>query len=191
MPRALQLGLVIALAAGAGSGQRPGTMPLGNPLPPLSPIPPFSGVSPRPQFAPRRAPEHGGRFPGYSPLLYYPATYSAPADAAPAGVTIIQQFVPPVPAVAAEQPSVIPQIREYAAPVAPASGAEPATFAIVLKNGSVLSAAAVTVQGNALQIVDPDGEHRRVPLDAIDRETTRRRNAERNLRLQLPAPGAP
>jgi hypothetical protein len=106
-------------------------------------------------------------------------------------VTIIQQFAPPVPAVAAEQPSVIPQIREYAAPVAPASGAEPATFAIVLKNGSVLSAAAVTVQGNALQIVDPDGEHRRVPLDAIDRETTRRRNAERNLRLQLPAPGAP
>jgi hypothetical protein len=49
-----------------------------------------------------------------------------------------------------------------------------------------LSAAAVTAQGNILQIVDPGGEHQRVPLDAIDREATRRRNAERNLRLQLP-----
>jgi hypothetical protein len=56
----------------------------------------------------------------------------------------------------------------------------------VLKDGKVLSAAAVTAQGSVLQIVDPDGQHQRVPLDSIDREATRRRNAERNLRLQLP-----
>ena len=56
----------------------------------------------------------------------------------------------------------------------------------MLKDGKTLSAAAVTAQGAALQIVDPDGGHQRVPLDAIDREATRRRNAERNLRLQLP-----
>jgi hypothetical protein len=105
----------------------------------------------------------------------------------PGGVTIIQQFGPPAPVVVAEEPPVTPQVREYPAPTAPpAAGAEPATFAIVLKDGSALSASAVTVQGNTLQIVDSEGQHRRVALDAIDREATRRRNAERNLRLQLP-----
>jgi hypothetical protein len=109
------------------------------------------------------------------------------------GVTIIQQFAaPPAPAAPAEEkPAVTPEIHEYSAPAAPSSDAPPATFAIVLKDGKMLSAAAVSVQGSALQIVDPDGEHQRVPLDTIDRETTRRRNAERNLRLQLPAPAVP
>jgi hypothetical protein len=64
-------------------------------------------------------------------------------------------------------------------------------FTIVLKDGSALPAAAVMTQGNELQLVDADGQHRRVPLNAIDREATRRRNAEHNLRLQLPAPSAP
>jgi hypothetical protein len=195
MPRVAQLGLMLALAAGAGFGQRPGGVPPGNPLPRLSPLPPFSG-SPRPQFAPQRIPQRGFRSPGYYPfpfysdLGYYPATYSFPAESAPGGVTIIQQFAPPGPASAEEQSAVTPQIHEYPAPAAPSSGAEPATFAIVLKDGSALSASAVTVQGDALQIVDPDGRHRRVSLDTIDREATRRRNAERNLRLQLPAPSA-
>ena len=195
MPRAAQLGLMLALAAGAGFGQHRGGLmpanpvPLGNPLPPISPISPFGG-SPRPQSAHQR----GFRSPGYYPfpyyddLGYYPATYSAPAEPAPGGVTIIQQFAAPGPTPAEEQPVVTPEIHEYPAPAAPSSGAEPATFAIVLKDGSALSASAVTVQGSALQIVDPDGQHRRVSLDTIDREATRRRNAERNLRLQLPAP---
>ncbi|MCU1337368.1 MAG: hypothetical protein JWO19_2949 [Bryobacterales bacterium] len=82
------------------------------------------------------------------------------------------------------------EVHEYPATAAATLEAEPATFTIVLKNGSSLSATAVTVQGNALKIVEPDGEHRRVPLDAIDREATRRLNAQRNLRLQLPAPPA-
>jgi len=64
-------------------------------------------------------------------------------------------------------------------------------FAIVFKDGSVLPAAAVMTQGDALQIVDADGQHRRIPLSSIDRDATRRRNAERNLRLQLPAPATP
>jgi hypothetical protein len=185
MPRVVQLGLMIALAAGAGFGQRPGGIPLGNPLPPVSPIPPFGG-SARPQFSQPRAAQRGLRGPALYSLPYYPAAaYSYPAESSPGGVTIIQQFAaPPAPA-AAEQPAVTPQIHEYPAPAAPSSESAPATFAIVLKNGSTLSATAVTVQDSALQIVDPDGEHRRVPLDSIDREATRRRNAERNLRLQL------
>jgi len=118
-------------------------------------------------------------------VLYYPTTaYDAPAETAP-GVTIIQQFTaPPAASVAQEQP-VTPQIREYPATAVPPSGTEPATFAIMLKDGSSYSATAVMVQGKELQIVDPDGGHRRIPLDAIDRDATRRRNAERNLRLQL------
>ena len=188
MPRAVQLGLVVALAAGAAFGQR--GLSLGNPLPPLSPIPPLGG-SPRPQFAPQGAFHRGLRGPVLYSLPYYPATYSAPDIAAPGGVTIIQQFGVPAAPAQKDLPPVTPQVHEYPAPAAPAPSKEAATFAIVLENGSVLSATAVTVQGNALQIVDPDGEHHRVPLDSINREATRQRNAERNLRLQLPAPATP
>ena len=185
MPRAVQLGLILALAAGAGFGQRPGGVPLGNGLPPLSPIPPFGGSS-RSQIAQQqRAAQRGLRAPALYSLPYYPAVYSTPDVPVGPGVTIIQQFgVPPAPA-AAELPPVTPQIHEYSAPGAPVSETEPATFVIVLKDGRTLSATAVTIQNGALQMVEPDGEHRRVPLDSIDREATRRRNAERNLRLQL------
>jgi len=167
-------------------------MPLGNPLPPLRPIPPAGG-SPRPQFAPQ-APQRGMRSSGfyslpYYPASYYPGPYSESPPAAPS-VTIIQQFAPPP--VAVVEPPVTAHIQEYpAAAAAPRSDSEPVMFAIVFKDGSVLPAAAVMTQGDALQIVDADGQHRRVPLNAIDREATRRRNAEHNLRLQLPAPAAP
>ena len=189
------LGL-IALMASAGFGQRPGGAPLGNPLgnplPPIRPIPPAGG-SPRPQFAPQPH-QRGMRSSGfyslpYYPAAYYPGPYSDFAPPAPS-VTIIQQFAPP-PVIAVE-PTVTAHIQEYSpSAVAPAPGSEPAMFAIVFKDGSVLPAAAVMTQGGALQIVDADGQHRRIPLSSIDRDATRRRNAERNLRLQLPAPTTP
>jgi len=187
----LVLGL-ITLMAGVGFGQRPGLNPLGNPLPPLRPIPP-AGSSPRPPIAPQ-SPSRGMRSAGYFPLPYYPASYyqSPYSDSPPAApsLTIIQQFAPP-PVVTVEAP-ITAHIQEYApSAAAPASGSETAMFAIVLKDGSVLPATAVMTQGDALQIVDADGQHRRVPLSAIDRDATRRRNAERNLRLQVPAPAIP
>ena len=64
-------------------------------------------------------------------------------------------------------------------------------FSIVLKDGSVLQATVAMVQGNTLQFVDAEGRQRRVPESAIDRDATRRSNAQRNLRLQLPPPPAP
>jgi len=125
----------------------------------------------------------------YYPTSYYPGTYNDSPPPAPS-VTIIQQFAPP--AVVVAEPPVTAHIQEYApSAVPPASGSEPAMFTIVLKDGSMLPAAAVMTQGDALQIVDAEGQHRRVPLSAIDRDATRRRNAERNLRLQLPAPAVP
>jgi hypothetical protein len=125
----------------------------------------------------------------YYPTSYYPSPYSDAAPSAPS-VTIIQQFAPPAAVVV--EPPVTAHIQEYAAStVAAAPGSEPPMFSIVLKDGSVLPAAAVMTQGDAVQIVDADGQHRRVLLSAIDRDATRRRNAERNLRLQLPAPAIP
>jgi hypothetical protein len=83
-------------------------------------------------------------------------------------------------------------IHEYA-PLSPVatqpSQADQPMFAIVLKNSTILSASAVIVQDGALHIVDPDGGHQRVSLDAVDREATRRANRERKLQLQLPPPG--
>ena len=41
-----------------------------------------------------------------------------------------------------------------------------------------------------LSYVDPDGQHRRVSLNTVDREATRRVNRERKLELRLPPPTA-
>ena len=67
----------------------------------------------------------------------------------------------------------------------PSEGDSPA-FAIVLRDGSVDSAIGVTLQENMLHYVQPEGGHRTIPLDAIDRQATRRLNRERGLDLQLP-----
>jgi len=80
-------------------------------------------------------------------------------------------------------------IHEYQAPSAAAtvgSGADQPLFAIVLKNGTTLSASAVIIQNDALHIVDPEGGHQKVSLEAVDREATTRVNRERKLQLQLP-----
>jgi hypothetical protein len=107
-------------------------------------------------------------------------------DYAPApSVVMVQQpplyvLIPPAPS---EPPR--PEIHEYqsAAPTAN----EDQAFAIVLRDGSVHSAVAVTVQKGALYYVEPDGAHRLVSLNDLDREATQRLNRERKLQLQLPA----
>jgi hypothetical protein len=79
-------------------------------------------------------------------------------------------------------------IHEYQSPAAATQAPEgdQPVFAIVLKDSTILSATAVVVQNDALHIVDPDGGHQRVPMEAVDREATRRVNRERKLQLQLP-----
>jgi hypothetical protein len=139
-------------------------------------FPPAHTAEPR-RFSPGGFPWFLGDF-GYAYESYAPGP----------SVVIVQQpplyvLAPPVPSVPPK-----PEIHEYqqsAAASVPAS-VDGQTFAIVLKDGSVHSAVAVTVQRNALYYVEPDGGHRLVSLDALDREATGRLNRERKLRLQLP-----
>ena len=111
---------------------------------------------------------------------YAPAVYQPPAPPPQPPVVIVQE--PP--------PIVRSEIREYKqlAPNEPAAAQEQPAYALALRDGSVRSAVAVVVQQNGLLYVDPDGRHELVSLDAVDRETTRKLNQERKLRLQLPVP---
>jgi hypothetical protein len=68
----------------------------------------------------------------------------------------------------------------------PPTNEPPAFFAIALKDGSRLSAAAVWVQRSDLRYVDAEGANRRVPLASVDRAVTRELNEARHLNLRLP-----
>jgi len=112
-------------------------------------------------------------------------------DYAPAPSLVVVQpsplyvMVPETPITSAPAKS---EIREYPKPTAetkPSTDDQPA-FAIVLSDGTVHSAVAVTVQGRSLYYVEPDGGHRLVSLNTVDREATVRLNRERKLQLQLP-----
>jgi hypothetical protein len=115
---------------------------------------------------------------------------------APQPVPFIQQppmFVPPPP----PAPPVHPVVTDYKWPAAgaPSSSSAPSTtteqepqaFAIVLKNGSTLSAEVVVASDNGLQYVDPDDRHLRISMSQVDRAATLKLNRARNLNLYLPA----
>ena len=142
-------------------------------------------------FHPRMRPRPRRFFPSAFPLFLGDYGYGYEGYAPAPSVVVLQQpplyvLVPPAPSVPPK-----PEIHEYqqaAATSAPSTGGRGQAFAIVLKDGSVHSAVAVTVQHSALYYVEPDGGHRLVSLDALDREATVRLNRERKLQLQLPQP---
>jgi hypothetical protein len=133
---------------------------------------------------------------------YEPYDSSAAFPYAPQPLLFAQQPLllvqpqPPAPPVA--QPPAHPVITEYkwpAAPAAssrsassPASDSEPPAFAIVLKNGSTLSAVSIYASDDGLHYVDPDERHLRVSMAEVDRAATLKLNRARNLDLYLPAP---
>ena len=106
-------------------------------------------------------------------------------------------YVPQPPARVQPPPPPAPRppghavITEYHWPAAASSsslsGSEPQSFAIVLKNGSTLSAAAVFASGGILHYVDLDQRHLGVSMSQVDRAATLKLNQARNLSLYLPA----
>ena len=84
------------------------------------------------------------------------------------------------------EPQIRPEIHEYHWPSSP-SDSSAASFSIVSKDGRVQSAIALWVQDDALHYVTPDGSESRMPIDSIDRQATRQRNAEKQLNICLPA----
>ncbi len=106
----------------------------------------------------------------------------------------VQPPAPPAPPVV-ELPG-HPVILEYkwpaagaASPSAPSttSEPEPQAFAIVLKDGSTLSALTIFASGDDLHYVDPNERHLRISMSQIDRAATLTLNRARNLNLYLPA----
>lgn len=134
-----------------------------------------------------------------SPYGFLPYDFDSGYSYASQPALFIQQaplFVqPPEPPAAA--PPVNPVVTEYkwpaaaaasspsASPAASESGQE--TFAIVLKDGSTISALMVFASDDGLHYVDPDERHLRVSISEIDRAATLKLNRARNLNLHLPA----
>jgi hypothetical protein len=122
------------------------------------------------------------------------------ADAyAPQSVLLVQQ--PPLfdqpPASPVVEPPGHPVVTDYKWPAAGAtssspalsttSKSEPQAFAIVLKDGSTLSAVSVFASDDGLHCVDLDERHLRIPMSEVDRAATLKLNRARNLNLHLPA----
>ena len=138
----------------------------------------------------------------YQPSGFYDSSAEYPYAPQPAYFVqpplplVLIQPQPPAPPVVA--PPVHPVITEYKWPAAHAassrsipsttSGSEPQAFAIVLKNGSTLSAVSVFSSDDGLHYVDPDERHLRISMSEVDRAATLKLNRARNLDLYLPAP---
>jgi hypothetical protein len=130
---------------------------------------------------------------------YLPYDSGAAYAYAPQPVLFVQQprlFVQP-PAQPVVELSVHPVVTDYKWPSTGAASSpsalsttfesEPQFFAIVLKNGSTLSAAAVVASDDSLLYVDPDERHLRICMSDVDRAATLKLNRARNLNLHLPA----
>jgi hypothetical protein len=142
---------------------------------------------------------------GYAYLPYDSGYADMPYDSgaaypyAPQPVLFVQQpppFVPP-PALPVVEPPGHQVVTEYKWPAAGAasppsahsttSSSEPRVFAIVLKDGSTLSAVAIVASDDGLHCVDPDERHLRISMSEVDRAATLKLNRARNLNLHLPA----
>ena len=104
---------------------------------------------------------------------------------------------PQLPAPPVVAPSMHAVITEYKWPAAGAasspsassttSESEPQAFAIVLKDGSTLSALTVFASYDGLHYADPDERPLLISMSKVDRAATLKLNRARNLDLYLPA----
>jgi hypothetical protein len=128
---------------------------------------------------------------------YLPYDSDAAYAYAPQPVLFVQQpslFVQPsAPPVI--EPPVHPVVTDYkwpaagtaSSPSALSTTSEPEAFAIVLKDGSTLSAVSVVASDDGLHCVDPDERHLRISMSEVDRAATLKLNHARHLNLHLPA----
>jgi hypothetical protein len=128
----------------------------------------------------------------YMPYDYSPYDSGAAYGYAPQPIVFVQQ--PPLLVQPPAPPAVEPAhavITEYKWPAASAaaspSDSEPQVFAIVLKDGSTLSAVTVFASEDGLHYVDPDERHLLISMSRVDRAATIKLNRARNLNLYLPA----
>jgi hypothetical protein len=130
---------------------------------------------------------------------YLPYDSGAVYDYAPQPVLFVQQpplFDPPPEPPVVEPPG-HPVVTDYKWPAAGAASSPstrstnsesgPQAFAIVLKDGSTLSALTVVASDDGLHCVDPDERHLRISMSEVDRAATLKLNRARNLNLHLPA----
>lgn len=134
--------------------------------------------------------------------------YGGGYEYAPQPIVFVQQppqFVePPAPPVV--EPPARPVVTDYKWPAvggvasssssstaSSASGhsttaeSQPAAFAIVLKDGSTVSAVVVVAADDGLHCVDLDERHLRISMTEVDRAATLKLNRARNMNLHLPA----
>lgn len=109
------------------------------------------------------------------PPMY--AQAPAPPVAQPTGHSVITEYKWPAAASASSNSA-----------LSTASASEPLAFAIVLKDGSTVSAVSVFASDDGLHYVDPDERHMRIAMLQVDRAATLKLNRARNLDLYLPAP---
>ncbi len=110
------------------------------------------------------------------PMFFQPPEPPEPPVVRPPGHAVITNYTWP----------------EASAPSSPAvpsktSGSQPQDFAIVLKNGSTLSAVMIFASDDGLHYVDPDDRLLRISMSQVDRPATLKLNRDRNLNLHLPA----
>lgn len=126
---------------------------------------------------------------GYAsdPYFYpgkYPDPYSLPPGPSVA-MPVIQKAAessPPIPTPAPPKP----EMHEYHWPSSSSDSNSTTAYSIVSKDGRVLLAAAVWIEGSTLCYYTPDHTTGRILIDSIDRQETHRRNLQQKLNLRLP-----
>jgi hypothetical protein len=177
------------MVRGGGRAHFPGNVvvpPIGSAVPPLGPGSPTLPAHP---WAWRQGlqRDNGFNFPSLGYTSYFDPFYTSTNQMQPSPSIIVvmpQMELPPPPA--PPPPPIQPQTREYNWP-ASSGGSAATSFSIVTKDQKVASAVAVWVQNNQLCYTAPEGSAGCMPIDSVDREATRRRNAEMQLILWLPS----
>ena len=158
-------------------------MPSVSPIPSVRPIPPV-GMAPGFGFGRPLRPNAALLGPYFSGGYALTPDYGVSPSLQ--NVIVLQPAAEPLPAPPSKPPQSMIWEAPAQTPVAAPVVEDPPSFAIALKNGTKISAAAIWVQGNDVHYMDADGAHKQVALDAIDRDATRQLNRARNLVLRLP-----